>query len=118
MIRGGLLGPPTVPVVPAVSAVPMSGVIRVRALLIHGVDCRRGMGSLVVAARRLRVGECTVGGERWLLGQAGIGVSICYQWWYTWTALLWYEVTQCHLVVHFILSSAMSLGGSGVVYVV
>ena len=44
------------------------GVVRAQALLIHGVDCRRGTGALLAAARRLRVGECTVRGVRWLLG--------------------------------------------------
>ena len=47
---------------------PAEGVVRVEALLIHGVDCRRGVGSLLAVARRLRVGRCTVRGVRWLLG--------------------------------------------------
>ena len=47
---------------------PEPGVVRAQALLIHGVDCRQGMGALVAAARRLRVGECSVRGVRWLLG--------------------------------------------------
>ena len=42
--------------------------VRAQALLIHGVDCRRGVGTLLAMARRLRVGECTVRGIRWLLG--------------------------------------------------
>ena len=58
--------PPTVPVVPTVVLVP--GVVRAQALLIHGVDCRRGVGALLVAARRLRVGKCNVHSVRWLLG--------------------------------------------------
>ena len=48
--------------------VPVSGVVRAQALLIHGVDCRRGVGALLAAARRLRVGACSVRGVRWLLG--------------------------------------------------
>ena len=63
---GGPSGPPPVQVVPADEPVP--GVVRAQALLIHVVDCRRGVGALMVAARRLRVGECTVRGVRWLLG--------------------------------------------------
>ena len=47
---------------------PVPGVIRAQALLIHGVDCRRGMGALLAAARRLRVGVCAVRGVRLLLG--------------------------------------------------
>ena len=65
---GGPSGPPPVPGVPVVPVVPVPVVVRAQALLIHGVDCRRGMGALVAAARKLRVGECTVRGVRWLLG--------------------------------------------------
>ena len=65
---GGPAGPPPVPPVPVVPVVPVPGVVRAQALLVHGVDCRRGMGALFAAARRLRVGECTVRGVRWLLG--------------------------------------------------
>ena len=65
---GGPSGPPLVPLVPVVPAVSVPGVVRAQALLIHGVDCRRGMGALLAAARRLRVGECAVRGVRWLLG--------------------------------------------------
>ena len=65
---GGPTGPPPVPPVPVVPVVPVPGVFLAQALLIHGVDCRRGMGALFAAARRLRVGECTVRGVRWLLG--------------------------------------------------
>ena len=65
---GGPSGPPLVPLVPGGAAVPVPGVVRAQALLIHGVDCRRSMGTLFAAARRLRVGECTVRGVRWLLG--------------------------------------------------
>ena len=43
------------------------GLVRGQALLIHGVDCRRGVGSLLAMARRLRVGDCNVRGVRWLL---------------------------------------------------
>ena len=53
---------------PGVGSRPTGGVVRAQALLIHGVDCRRGVGSLLAAARRLRVGVCTVRGVRWLLG--------------------------------------------------
>ena len=62
---GGPSGPSPVPVVPAL---PVPAVVRAQALLIHGVDCRRGMGALLAAARGLKVGECTVRGVRWLLG--------------------------------------------------
>ena len=65
---GGPSGPHSVPPVPAVPTVPVPGVVRAQALLIHGVDCRRAVGALLVAACRLRVGECTVHGVRWLLG--------------------------------------------------
>ena len=65
---GGPSGPPLVPLMPVVPVVPVPGVVRAQALLIHGIDCRRGMGALLTAARRLRVGECTVRGVRWLLG--------------------------------------------------
>ena len=65
---GGPAGPPPVPPVPVVPVVPVPGVVRVQALLIHVVDCRRGMGALLAAAPWLRVGECTVRGVRWLLG--------------------------------------------------
>ena len=49
-IGGGPSGPPPVPLVPVVSAVSVPGVVRAQALLIHGVDCRRGMGALVAVA--------------------------------------------------------------------
>ena len=65
---GGPTGPPSIPVVPGVPVVPVPVVVRAQALLIHGVDCRRGMGALLAAARRLRVGECAVRGVRWVLG--------------------------------------------------
>ena len=65
---GGPSGPPPVPTVPVVPLVAVPGVLRAQALLIHGVDCRRGMGALQAAARRLRVVECTVRGVRWMLG--------------------------------------------------
>ena len=51
-------------------------------------------------------------------GLAGVEVSVCYQWWCTWTALFWFEVIQCGLAVRSILWSAMSLGGSGMIFVV
>ena len=47
---GGPLGPPPVPLVPVVPAVSVPGLVRAQALLIHGVDCRRGMGVLLAAA--------------------------------------------------------------------
>ena len=68
---GGSSGPPPVPSVPGAPVVPVPGVVRAQALLIHGVDCRRGMGVLLGAARRLRVGKCSVRGVRWLLGVGG-----------------------------------------------
>ena len=48
--------------------VGVEGLVRAQALLIHGVDCRRGVGTLLGMARRLRVGECSVRGVRLLLG--------------------------------------------------
>ena len=65
---GGLSAPPPVPLVLVVPAVSVPVVVRAQALLIHWVDCRRGMGALLAAARKLRVGECAVHGVRWLLG--------------------------------------------------
>ena len=62
---GGPAGPPPAPVG---WGVPVPEVVRAQALLIHGVDCRRSVGALLAAARRLRVGECGVRGVRWLLG--------------------------------------------------
>ena len=44
------------------------GLVRAQALLIHGVDCRRGVGALLAMVRRLRVGVRGVRGVRWLLG--------------------------------------------------
>ena len=64
----GPVGPLRVPVVPLVPATRVPDVVRAQALLVHGVDCRRGMGALLAAARRLRVSEFTVRGVRWLLG--------------------------------------------------
>ena len=49
-------------------AAGVEGTVRAQALLIHGVDCRRGVGTLLAMARRLRVGDCGVHGMRWLLG--------------------------------------------------
>ena len=49
-------------------SVPVPGIVRAQALLIHGVDCRRSVGALLVAARGLRVGECGVRWVQWLLG--------------------------------------------------
>ena len=46
----------------------MPEVVRAQALLIHGVDYRRGIGTLLAAAGRLGGGEYTVCGVRWLLG--------------------------------------------------
>ena len=45
----------------------MPEVVWAQAPLIHGVDCHRGVGSLLAAAQRLRVGVCTVRGVRWLV---------------------------------------------------
>ena len=47
---------------------PADGVVRAQALLIHGVDCRRGVGSLLLVAKRLHIRKCTVWGIRWVLG--------------------------------------------------
>ena len=49
-------------------AAGVEGTVRAQALLIHGVDCRRGVGTLLAMARRLRVGDYGVRGVRWLLG--------------------------------------------------
>ena len=65
---GGPAEPPLVPVVALVPATHVHGVVRAQALLIHRVDCRRGMGALLAAPSRLRVGECTVRGVWWWLG--------------------------------------------------
>ena len=65
---GGPSGPPPVPLGSGGTAVPVPEVDRAQALLIHSVDCRRVTGTLLAAARRLRAGECTVRGVRWLLG--------------------------------------------------
>ena len=65
---GSPAGPPPVPVIRLVPTVPVPVVVRAQALLIHGVDCHRGMGALLAATRRLRVGDCTVRRVRWLLG--------------------------------------------------
>ena len=64
---GGPSEPPPVPLVPVVPVVSMPVVVRAQALLFHGVDCGRGMGGLLAAARRLRVSDCTINGVRWLL---------------------------------------------------
>ena len=64
----GPTGPLPVPVVPLVPPVRVLEVVWVQAVLVHRVYCRRGMGALLTAAIRLRVGECTVRGVRWLLG--------------------------------------------------
>ena len=55
-VMGGV-GVPDVGPRPVVGVV---GLVRAQALLIHGVDCRRGVGSLLVMARRLRVGKYSV----------------------------------------------------------
>ena len=44
------------------------GLVRAQALLIHEVDCRRGVGTLLAMAQRPRVGNCGVRGVQWLLG--------------------------------------------------
>ena len=67
-VGGGPAEPPPVPVVPLVPVALVPEVVRVHALLIHGVDCRRGMRALLAAGGRLPVGDCTVRGVRWLLG--------------------------------------------------
>ena len=53
--------------VPDVGPRPVAGaegLVRAQALLIHGVDCRRGVGTLLAMARRLRVGDCGMHGVR------------------------------------------------------
>ena len=40
------------------------GLVWAQALLIHGVDCRRGVGALLAMTRRLRVRDCGVHGVR------------------------------------------------------
>lgn len=67
-VGGGSQVPPLVPIVPVAAVVPVPGVVQRQALLIHGVDGWRGMGVLLAAARRFRVGVCTMRGVRWLLG--------------------------------------------------
>ena len=67
-VGSGPAEPPPVPAVPLVPAARVREVVWAQALFIHGVDCCRGMGALLAAARRLRAGECTVCGVRWLLG--------------------------------------------------
>ena len=44
------------------------GLVWTQALLIHGVDCKRGIGTLLAMARRLQVGDCGLRGFQWLLG--------------------------------------------------
>lgn len=66
-VGGGTSGPPPIPVVADILVVHVPGVLQAYALLVHGVDCRRDMRALLGAAPRLRVGECTVRGVRWLL---------------------------------------------------
>ena len=110
-IGGGPAGPSPVSVVPVVPVVPVPGVVRAQALLIHGADCRRGVGALLAAARRLRVVECTVWGVRWLLGVGRHWGSACPRLWCTWTALWWFVVTRCGLGVRFIMWSATFLRG-------
>ena len=46
----------------------VEGLVRAQALLIHVVDCRRGVDALLAMARRLRVGEYSMRGIQWLLG--------------------------------------------------
>ena len=58
---GGMGGCPSgPPLVPVGSGVPVPVVVRAQALLIHGVDCQRGVRALLAAAQGLRVGECSV----------------------------------------------------------
>ena len=67
-VGSGPAGPLPVPVVPLVLPVRVLEVVWAQAVLVHRVYCYRGMGALLTAAIRLRVGECTVRGVRWLLG--------------------------------------------------
>lgn len=63
-VGSGPSGPPPVLVVPDIPVVYVCVVVRAQPLLIHGVDCQRGMAALFRAAQILRVGEGTVGGVR------------------------------------------------------
>lgn len=72
-MRGGPSGLPAVPVVPAVPVAAGLGVVEAQALLIYGVNCRRGIGALVVVLRALRVREYT-GQVIWKL----LGVGRCW----------------------------------------
>ena len=60
-------GPPPIPIVLDLLVVHVPVVVQAQVLVMHGVGCRRGMGAVFGAARRLRVGGCTVRGTRWLL---------------------------------------------------
>ena len=65
---GGMGGRPAgPPPAPVRSGVPVPGVVRAQALLVHKVDCRRSVRALLAAVRGLRVGECRVRGVQWLL---------------------------------------------------
>ena len=78
-IGGCPSGPSSAPVG---GGVPVPVVVQAQALLVHR-DCRRSMGALLAATRRLRLKVCTVRGVRWLLRLAGIGASTCHRWWCT-----------------------------------
>ena len=57
--------------VPDVGPRPVAGVeglVRAQALLIHRVDCRRGVGTLLSMMQRLRVDDYGVCVVWWLLG--------------------------------------------------
>ena len=62
-----VMGGVEVPDVGLRPVVGVEGLVRAQALLIHVVDCRRGVATLLAMARRLPVGECSVHGIRWLL---------------------------------------------------
>lgn len=64
----GHMEPPLFSVVTVDSVVTVPRVVQAQALWNHSVDGRRGIGVLVVAAKRLRVGKCTIRSVRWLLG--------------------------------------------------
>ena len=47
---------------------PVPRDVQVLALLIHGVDCQRGVEELLAAASRLKFGNSIVHSITWLLG--------------------------------------------------
>lgn len=72
---GGGMG--VVPVVPT----PVSRVVRAQALLVHGVDCRRGLGALLAAACSCEWVNVPFVGLGGCWGSGGGGESACLRWW-------------------------------------